>query len=223
MTALQKWLTALIGVTAAVTISYLWIDRPLALFVHARLAQQTQTVVAPLASIPDPLVPTAAIAFVGLGLWALFGRPLPRSLAAIAVACLSVTMTEALKNQLKFLFGRTWPETWTHNNPSFIHDGVYGFNWLHGGAGYASFPSGHMAATCAAMAVLWIAYPRFKLAYLAAGLLVAAMLLGANFHFLSDVIAGGFVGVSIGWMAMALVERLPLRRPGDDRSKTVNS
>ena len=65
-------------------------------------------------------------------------------------------MAETIKNGLKFVFGRTWPETWVNNNPSFIRDGVYGFNWFHGGAGYASFPSGHMSVTCALAAVLWI-------------------------------------------------------------------
>ena len=53
------------------------------------------------------------------------------------------------------MFGRTWPETWTHNNPSLIHDGAYGFNWFHGGPGYELFPSGHMAAICAVISVLW--------------------------------------------------------------------
>jgi membrane-associated phospholipid phosphatase len=35
-------------------------------------------------------------------------------------------------------------------------------------------------------------------------LAVAIGLIGANYHFLSDIIAGAFVGVSTGWMATAL-------------------
>ena len=31
-------------------------------------------------------------------------------------------------------------------------------------------------------------------------LAVAIGLIGANYHFVSDVIAGGFVGISSGWM-----------------------
>jgi membrane-associated phospholipid phosphatase len=33
---------------------------------------------------------------------------------------------------------------------------------------------------------------------------VAIGLIGANYHFLSDVTAGGFVGVSSGWMLTLL-------------------
>jgi hypothetical protein len=32
---------------------------------------------------------------------------------------------------------------------------IYGFNFFHGGHGYASFPSGHTAVTCAVVTVLW--------------------------------------------------------------------
>lgn len=35
-------------------------------------------------------------------------------------------------------------------------------------------------------------------------LAIAISLIGANYHFLSDIIAGAFVGVSTGWMATAL-------------------
>jgi membrane-associated phospholipid phosphatase len=35
---------------------------------------------------------------------------------------------------------------------------------------------------------------------------VAIALVGANFHFLSDVIAGAFLGVSVGWISVALWE-----------------
>jgi len=212
MTTWQRWLTALLAVTVVVIVCYLWIDRPLALLVHAHFARQTQSVVDPLARIPDPLVPAAVIVFVGLGLWVMFGRPLMRLPVVLVTASLSVTMTEAFKNQLKFLFGRTWPDTWTNNNPSFIHDSVYGFNWFHAGSAYTSFPSGHMAAASAVVTVLWIAYPRLRVLYVAAALVVAGTLIGANFHFLSDVIAGAFAGAWTGWMMTVLVVRLGLEK-----------
>lgn len=113
-------------------------------------------------------------------------------------------VAEVTKNQLKFMFGRTWPETWVQNNPSFIRDGTYGINLFHGGARYASFPSGHSAVTCAVISVLWNLYPNLRAVYLIVVFAVAIGLIGANYHFLSDVIAGSFVGVSTGWMATAL-------------------
>ena len=208
MTAFQRWLTALLLVTLAVVIAYQWLDRPIALFVHHQLPHHGRNLFEPLTHIPDPLIPAAVIAFVVLGLWALAGRPLTRLPATVVGCSLSVTMVQAFKNLLKFAFGRTWPETWIDNNPSFIRDDAYGFHWFHGGGGYESFPSGHMAVTCAVLSVLWICYPRLKPLYLLAGLAVAVGLVGANFHFLSDVIAGSFVGISVGWMAVALFDRL---------------
>jgi len=118
----------------------------------------------------------------------------------------SLAVAVIIKDQLKFAFGRAWPETWTRNNPSFIRDGVYGFYPFHGGAGYASFPSGHTTMICTVMTVLWICYPRFRPVYALCMAAVAIGLVGANFHFLSDVIGGGFLGLSAGWLGVALWE-----------------
>jgi membrane-associated phospholipid phosphatase len=61
-----------------------------------------------------------------------------------------------------------------------------------------------MAVTCAVIAVLWVYFPRMRTLWTLAGLAVAIGLIGANFHFLSDVIAGAFVGISSGWMVTSL-------------------
>ena len=207
MSGIQRWLAALVLVITAVTVCFLWLDRPLAELAHALVEARGRHLFAPLTHIPDPLIPAAAIAFVGLGLRAAARRPLS-PLAETAVICsLSLAMGQALKNLLKLVFGRTWPETWVDNNPSFIHNHVYGFHLFHGGGGYESFPSGHMTATCALLSVLWIRYPRLKPLYVLAALAVAVGLVGANFHFLSDVIAGAFVGASTGWMTVMLFNR----------------
>lgn len=203
MSALQRWLGALALVAVAVAVSYTWLDRPIATWMHGHLAHQGQRIFMPLTRIPDPLIPAAVIAFVGFGLWLMAGRRLSKAVTVVFACSLSVAMTEVTKNLLKWVFGRPWPETWTHNNLSFIHDRAYGFHWFHGGD-FASFPSGHMAATLAVISVLWLCYPRLRLLYAAVVLAVAAGLIGANFHFLSDVIGGGFVGASIGWIVTLL-------------------
>jgi membrane-associated phospholipid phosphatase len=213
MSAMQRWLTALALVALAVIVSYLWFDRPLALFAHGLLSVHRHALFEPLTHIPDPLIPAAAIAFVGLGLYALAGGVLSRFPRAVVICSLSLAMGQAIKNELKWVFGRTWPETWIDNNPSFIHDRVYGFNWFHGGGGYGSFPSGHMTVTCALISVLWICYPRLRPLYALIVLAVAVGLIGADFHFLSDVIAGSFVGVTTGWLAVLLFDRYPTERP----------
>jgi len=205
MTGLQRWLASLAGTAVAATAAYLWLDRPIALLAHANGVHQNTF--ARFTHIPDPMIPLGIVCFIAVGLVAIAARPLPKLAIAAALCGISVVMAEATKNQLKFIFGRTWPDTWTNNNPSLIHDGVYGFNPFHGGEAYASFPSGHTTVTCALVSVLWVLYPQFRAVYALAVLTVVAGLLGANYHFLSDIIAGGFVGTSTGWMTVALWHR----------------
>ena len=201
-TVLQKWIVALVGTASAVTFSYQWLDRPIALYINFRF-QRPETIVR-VHGLPDPFVVLALTIFICLGLWNLSGRALSRFQTTALLSSLSLLVTQAAKAQLKTLFGRTWPSTWIDNNPSFLRDGAYGFNFLHGGPGYASFPSGHMAITCAVLSVLWIYYPWARTFYALATLAVAILLVGGNYHFLSDVIAGGFIGVSTGWMVTSL-------------------
>src|SRR5665213_2928720 len=110
MTAIQRWLLSL-GVTlAAVAIAFQWIDRPLALVAHVQLPQHDTF--ERLTHIPDPLVPIAVIIFVSLGLWSFSGHALSKCQTTALLASLSLLMADATKNQLKYIFGRTWPDTW---------------------------------------------------------------------------------------------------------------
>lgn len=204
MSGVRKWSIWFAVTAAAVVVSYVWLDRPIAVFAHDQLAPFD--IFAKLTHIPEFTTPLVLIAFVALGLWGLSGHPLSRlqTVLILDAACLAVAA--AVKDQLKFAFGRTWPETWVRNNPSFIHDGVFGFNPFHGGPGYAAFPSGHTTAICAVLSVFWICYPRFRLLYALCGAAVAIGLVGANFHFLGDVIAGAFLGITTGWLSVSMWE-----------------
>lgn len=204
MRSIYIWFAGLLLTALGAASAYLWLDRPIALIVHSDLLAPQRSVFIRLSQIPDPIIPIALLALIGLGFRSLAGRPLSNHYAVVFVCSWSLLFAEAIKNRLKFFFGRTWPETWTHNNPSFIRDGVYGFHFMHSGDAYQSFPSGHITAICAVVAVLWISYPRWRALYVTAVLAVGLGLVGANYHFLSDVIAGAFVGVSTGVMATAI-------------------
>lgn len=195
-----RWLLSLALMIVAVVIAYLWLDRPIAFMAYRLHFYQNQFAIP--THIVDPLMPMAIVLFLVIGLARLYGWPLSR-LATAALGCsISIIVAETIKSQLKYVFGRTWPETWIHNNPSLIHDNVYGFNFFHGGPGYASFPSGHTTAICAVVSVLWIVYPKFRAIYALAVAAVVIGLLGADYHFLSDIIAGGFLGTTVGWMTV---------------------
>jgi membrane-associated phospholipid phosphatase len=209
MVLLQKWAASL-GITAvAVAASFLWLDRPIATFAHHATTQSP--VFAELTYLPEPLVPVSLVVLFALGLWALAGQPLHKPHRVALLCGVSLIVAEACKNELKYIFGRTWPETWVNGNPSLIHDGAYGFNFFHGGVGYASFPSGHTTAVCAVVSVLWISYPRLRILYAAVLAAVVIGLIGADYHFLIDIIAGSFVGTTTGWFAVLL--------RGDDMTK----
>ena len=205
MMRLKAWLVALGVISLAVVICYIWLDRPIALWVHEHHASyRSRELLEPLTHIPDPLIPLGAILFFALGLRAFAGQPLRKIYEVILVCGVSVVMAETIKNGLKWVFGRPWPETWKNDNPSFIAHHAYGFHWFEGGDVYSSFPSGHTTATLAVVSVLWICYPRLRPLYAFAVLAVAVGLIGSNFHFLGDVIAGGFLGTTIGWMTVEL-------------------
>ncbi len=203
--AVQKWLAWLTITALAVVISYIWLDRPIARFAHEHL--QRYDLFGKLTYVPLIVGPVAIFASAAIGLWALSARALSRLQTVTVLAVLSLAVASGVKDQLKLAFGRTWPETWVRDNPSFIRDGVYGFSPFHGGPAFASFPSGHTTAICAVMSVLWICYPRYRALYAACMAAAGLGLVGADFHFLGDVIAGAFLGISMGWLTVVLWER----------------
>jgi membrane-associated phospholipid phosphatase len=204
MNGLRNWSLGFLGTVIAVVVCYYWLDRPISHFAHDTL--QRFQMFEKLTLIPEALTPFVIVGFVLLGLRGLSGRPLSRFQTVMLLSGVSLAVAVIIKDQLKFAFGRAWPETWTYDNPSFIANGVYGFHPFQGGGRYASFPSGHETMICTVMTVLWICYPRFRPVYALCMVAVAAGLVGANFHFLSDVIAGSFLGISAGWLGVVLWE-----------------
>jgi membrane-associated phospholipid phosphatase len=205
MSRCTKWAVSFAIMIIVVALSYKWLDRPIAVYAHAEF--HGVKALPWLTFIPECLAILALAVFVVMGWRVALGRNLSRVESVFLVCGVSLAVAVAIKDQLKFVFGRTWPETWINNNPSLIRNNVYGFNPFHGGVGFSSFPSGHTTAICAVMSVLWICYPKFRAIY---AVLIAAVgigLIGADYHFLSDVVAGGFLGVSTGWMTVSFWER----------------
>ncbi|HEX3982685.1 MAG TPA: phosphatase PAP2 family protein, partial [Acidisoma sp.] len=112
----------------------------------------------------------------------------------LAIACLASICAYGVNDQvLKPFFGVQAPD-------EVVAGARHTFNLLMG-SGDISFPSGHMVLAGAFVGVFMRLY-RVSIWPLSALLLLAAVLLVVgDWHFISDVIAGTFLGVSAGILA----------------------
>ncbi|WP_294541918.1 phosphatase PAP2 family protein [uncultured Rhodoblastus sp.] len=194
-------------VVGAMLFSIAVIDRPVAYLMFRHFHESRAPFILP-TRIVDVLEVLAAIGLLWSGFNHALRRPFGRTGQIVLRTSLALFVAIGVKDLLKLAFGRTWPETWTCGNPSLIRDAAYAFSPFHGGAGWASFPSGHQTLTCAVAACLWVLAPRFRPAYVLVALTVAVSLLFADFHFVSDVLAGSLAG----WMVGLFVARVDLTK-----------
>jgi len=87
---------------------YFWVDRPLALFAHDQTKQFDIFVTLTYSRGVDG---ACARRVRGTRTRALNNQPLSRLQTTAVLAVASLAIAELLKVQLKFIFGRTWPET----------------------------------------------------------------------------------------------------------------
>jgi membrane-associated phospholipid phosphatase len=196
----RTWLVALALCAVAVLLSVAYVDRPAAeLFnTHIRHTELWGWLDHSLA--PFVLVPVIALFFLlGTGLWLLSGRQIGAWARKPLLCSWSSTWALAAEFVSKEIFGRAWPD------PSYLENHLYGFRFLHAGTHWNSFPSGTATISAALVATVWLVAPRWRLpGLLLAGLICCAVVV-TNGHWLSDVIAGAFLGASIGWMTVPLL------------------
>jgi membrane-associated phospholipid phosphatase len=195
----RRWLLLLALCAIAVVGSVYYADRPVAEFFNAHVRHTELWSWLNRLLAPFEAVPVAALLFLlGLGCWRGSGRQLAVWTLEPLLCSWSAVWALASEFVFKEVFGRGWPD------PTYIENHLYGFRLLHAGAHWTSFPSGTATISSAIAATVWVVAPRIRLP----GVLLAALLCGAvvvtNGHWLSDVIAGAFLGASIGWMTTLL-------------------
>ncbi len=77
-----------------------------------------------------------------------------------------------------------------------FENGLYGFSPFSHDWAMNSFPSGHSQAVWAAMTALTILYPRHRSLALTIAVLVSLSRVATTVHYLSDVVAGAWLGVA---------------------------
>lgn len=198
----EIWLLSFVVCAAVVALSFVRMDVPIALHFW-----KVGRFLSPLSEAfgASVILSLEAAAALGLILARVVRGHLSRFGEALAIACLASICTYGINGEvLKPFFGVPMPA-------DVIGGARHAFNFLMG-SGNSSFPSGHMVLAGAFAGVfmrlhrssVWLL---FALLALAAGLLVVG-----DWHFLSDVIAGTFVGISSGFLAgevWAIHSKLP--------------
>ena len=184
------------AVAALCVLCILYADQPVAAFWarHQGLRPLFQGCAAPSLLA----LPAAGLILLYALLRRLRGQPLPDRLwLSLALATLAAT---AAKDELKWIFGRAWPGSW-------LKYGIYGFHPFAQSILYGAFPSGHTSYAAAPLGVLWVLRPRWRPLWALLLVLVMAGLVCANYHFVSDVLAGLLTGGACAWGALVLMEK----------------
>lgn len=113
---------------------------------------------------------------------------------ALGVACLASICAYGVNDQVLKPFFGVLPPT------EVVHGARHAFN-LAMGLGICSFPSGHMVLAGAFAGVFMRLYRSSIRPLSGLLLLAAALLVVGDWHFISDVIVGTFLGVSAGILA----------------------
>ena len=212
--SLRTWILVGLADAALAATCVMWVARPVARLMHEGVADNPLW---PILTHTPGLLTLFAFTLLLLLPWMAWPGRLQRlrrtgQLHGIKLASASFLFSFVMKSVLKWTCGRPWPETWTHNNPSFMRDGVYGFFPFHGGGQWAAFPSGHMTATMSVVVIGWQLWPSLAPFWIFAALGAAGGLIGMNFHFVGDVVAGAFVGTASAATVLWASRQLDARR-----------
>jgi len=191
-----------------VTVLYLFVDRPLSVWLRdapAWLTDLSQTVTAA-GDSRYTLVPLA-LAAAGL-LAARHGLRAGRAAAlcgwlagAAGFLFAAVAGSGILVNVVKVLVGRARPRL-------LDEAGVYGFDPFSVGYAWASFPSGHANTLVALALALAFLAPRLGPVLLSAAAVLALSRVAINAHFLGDVVAGAALAAATTvWLRARLADR----------------
>lgn len=187
----RLWLVLLLACAAAVTFSFARLDVPVARYFWG-VGRRLNPLSEPFGSAV--ILSAEAGVMLVLLLARLWRGHISRFGETLAIACLtSICAYDINSNVLKILFG-------VPNPTAVLHGARHAFNIMRG-SDHSSFPSGHMVLA-GSFAGVFMRFYRASVLPLAGLLLLAAgLLVVGDWHFLSDVIAGSFLGLSVGALA----------------------
>ncbi|TCD47637.1 phosphatase PAP2 family protein [Chlorobium sp. N1] len=185
MNTRARHLAATAAIILCCALSAAFLDRPLALYLHALDAPTWHAAFGWITRWGQSewyLVPGIVLYFAL--------RKTNRQLSSKGLFIFSVTAVSGLAADLvKWILGRARPT-------KLFNEGVYGLDWFRIEHAWVSFPSGHSATAFSVAAALALLYPRAAPVFYAAAALIAFSRMFLGQHFLSDVVAGSALGVA---------------------------
>jgi len=203
----QKWIGGALLALALTLLSVSFVDLPVALFVKNHLYASSRWSKWT-SDLPDLLL--VVVLCTTLAAFSIYRvrkrKGIYDEMTRFAkLVAWSAPVSFLVKHFLKFVFGRYNTRRWVHDPD------LYGFYWFQRRAGCDGFPSGHMVVVVTLLAALWRFYPKSRPLCLAAGSLLAVALVATNYHFVSDVVAGAYLGVLIETVAWRMLLHEPSR------------
>ncbi len=184
MNTTRQWSLASATVITLCILSYLFADIQTALWFHALENTLLYQVFEKITLFGDSLgyLIGGALLFVVFRKWNL-------SWASRGLFLFSTVAISGLSADLiKYIAGRARPKL-------YFNEQLYGFDFFRCEHAWISFPSGHSATAFSVALLLAILYPRWRFAALFGGILIAFSRLVLAQHYISDVIAGSFLGI----------------------------
>lgn len=191
-------LTLALCALSVVTCVY-YFDRPAAEYFNVHVRPFDLWILLNRLLAPLVVIPVAALFFqFAAGLWLLSGRRLASWALTPLLFSSGTIWAISAEFVLKQIFGRGSPD------PTYLANHLYGFRSLHAGNGWESFPSGTATIALTIVTITWLRLPHWRVPVsLLAGLACIGVTV-TNGHWVSDVIAGMFLGACIGWMTVGI-------------------
>jgi membrane-associated phospholipid phosphatase len=191
------------AVALLIVASIRFLDEPIALSVN-RLLRSNPILGEYTREIPDLLLP--AVLILSAGMWiAYFLRSrkgiLDDRTGFYRLAGTALPVAYLAKAAFKTLFGRIETRAWLKDAAS------HRLLWFQADNDHAGFPSGHMTVFAALAAACWIYFPRRRALAFSIILPSGLAMIATNYHFLSDVIAGGYLGLAVTSATRIFLER----------------
>jgi len=195
----RSWLILLLLTLVSVPLCVQFVDRPIAEFASRTVVDTTFARV--FSVFFEGLRVSVVLAFFFLlvcGMRLTAGATLSPTIRSLLVCVLAVMVAAAAEFILKQIFARSDP--W----PTYIRDGRYGFDYLHPHDGWRSFPSGTALGLFAVTGVLQIWQHTWRTWAMVASVIITLTIVLTNHHWLSDIIAGVWIGLTIGYAAASV-------------------